>query len=159
MSEQRDQKSSEPESSSAVPHPEGSRLERFLSSNPLVLLIGVSVGVATVIAGVMTYLSTQKLETLEIQHKAEITELRDKGKEELFDVTQPLKAKIEDLNFRLSSIERRVPGAGPSYLDVSTVTIGPEALKTLSAKYISYDDDGFFVAVPGGSNWYIFGNK
>jgi hypothetical protein len=153
MSEQRDQKSSEPESSSAVPHEDGSRLERFLNSNPLVLLIGVGVGVATVIAGVMTYLTTQKLDALEIQHKAEITELSDKGREELFNVTQPLKTKIEDLNFRLSSIERRVPGAGPSYLDVSTVTIGPEALQSLSTKYTSYDDDGFLVAVPSGGNW------
>jgi len=134
-------------------HQDGFPLERLLTSNPFVLLVGVGVGVATVIAGVMTYLNTQKIETLEIQHKTEITELKDKGREELFEVTQPLKAKIEDLSFRLSSIERRVPGAGPSYLDVSTVAIGPEARRTLGAKYISYDNGGFFLAVPDGLNW------
>jgi hypothetical protein len=138
---------------SSARHPDPPSFEGFLRSNPLVLLVGVSVAVATVVAGVMAYLTTEKIESLNIQHKIEITDLRDKDRAELLDATQPLKAKIEDLNFRVSSIERRIPGAGPSYLDVSTITIGPETRKTLGARYLSYDNDGFFLAVPNGINW------
>lgn len=131
----------------------GSGLDNFLNSNPIVLLISAGVGVATVVAGAMSYLTSEKIQDLEIQHKTQMAELQEKNQADLLQATRPLQAKIEDLNFRMSSIERRLPGAGPSYLDVSTISIGPETLKALSTRYTSYDNDGFFVAVPNGSNW------
>jgi hypothetical protein len=130
-----------------------SRLEEFLRSNPIALLVGVGVGVGTVVAGVMAYLTSQKLEDLDIQHKTIISTLEAKNSREIYEATKSLDAKIADLTFKLTSIERRLPGTGPSYFDVSTVSIGPQTLKTLNSRYTSYDNDGFFVAVPPSANW------
>jgi hypothetical protein len=127
--------------------------QNFVSSNPLVLLVGASVSVATVVAGLMTYVSDQKVDTLEIKHQTEITELKDEAKSALVEATQPLKDKLADLNFRVSSIERRLPGSGPSYFDVSPVTIGSDARNSLDSRYTSFENDGFFVAVPKDDNW------
>jgi hypothetical protein len=130
-----------------------SRLEEFLRSNPITLLVGVGVSVGTVVAGVMAYLTSQKFEDLDIQHKTAISTLEARHSTEIYEATKSLDAKIADLTFKLTSIERRLPGSGPSYFDVSTVSIGPQSLKTLNSRYSSYDNDGFFVAVPPGANW------
>jgi hypothetical protein len=133
------------------PKPPG--IEKLLSSNPLILLAGVAVTVGTVVAGVVTYLGTEKLEALDIRHQTEISQVKDKAAIDIIEATRPLKEKLEDLNFRVSSIERRVPGSGPSYLDISTVTIGEEARNSLSPRYTAFNNDGFFVAVPNGDGW------
>ena len=65
----------------------------------------------------------------------------------------PLKQPIDDLKFRFSSIERRIPGAGPVYLDVSSISIAPETIKELSSKYRSFDGGDFYVAIPEMGKW------
>src|SRR4051794_25321278 len=107
----------------AQSHPRSSSFERLLSSNPLVLLVGAAVSVGTVTAGVMAYFTNERLTDLDIRHKTEIEQIKTKDKEDLLAVTTPLKEKIEDLNFRVTSIERRMPGAGPSYLDITSVNV------------------------------------
>jgi hypothetical protein len=69
------------------------------------------------------------------------------------EATSPLKQTIADLTFRISSIERRIPGAGPVYLDVSTISIGPETIKALSSKYRTFDGGDFYVAIPEMGKW------
>jgi len=126
--------------------------ERLLSSNPLVLLLGAAVSVGTVTAGVMAYLNNERLTDLDIQHKIEIQQIKSEDKEHLLAVTTPLNEKIEDLNFRVTSIERRVPGTSPSNFDITTVMKGSDARQVLGPpRYTSYDNDGFYVAVPPGT--------
>lgn len=84
------------------------------------------VGTGSIIIAVMTYISTSQLEVARAQHKAEVGNLSAKHEREIVDKTLPLERIIADLNFRLSSIERRLPGSGPAYLDVSSIIIGPE---------------------------------
>ena len=128
------------------------RLQRFISSNPLVSLVVGAVAVGGVVAGVMNYLANERITNLGIKHDADIAQIKTTDKAELLAVTIPLNQKIEDLNFRLASIERRVPGVGPLYLDITTVTKGADIWKTLSSgRYTSFDHDGFYVAVPPGS--------
>jgi hypothetical protein len=114
----------------------------FITSNPLLSLISAGVSIAAVVAGVMTYFANERVDDLLLKHKAE-----------LIEATQPLKDKIDDLDFRLSSIERRIPGSNVHYLDVSQVTVGPETIQGLSSRYTSFDDGEFFVNVPQSSNW------
>jgi len=108
--------------------------------------------VGMVVAGVISYFTSERIANLDIEHKAEIAQIETKDKAELLAATTPLNQKIDDLNFRLASIERRVPGAGPLYLDITTVTNkGSDIRQTLSSgRYTSYDNDGFYVAVPPG---------
>jgi hypothetical protein len=130
-------------------------VERLLSSNPLVLLVGAAVSVGTVTAGVMAYLTNERITALEIQHRTEIEQIKTKDTENLLAVTTPLKEKVEDLNFRVTSIERRMPGAGPTYLDITSINVpsGSDIRKSLGPpRYTSFDNDGFFVAIPKG-NW------
>jgi len=114
-------------------------LRGFLDDHPLPSLLGLGVSVATVIAGVMTYYTSQRLDAAETRHKAELIDLAAKYKTDLLEATGPLKGTIADLTFRISSIERRIPGAGPVYLDVSTISAGPETIKVLSSKYRTFD--------------------
>jgi uncharacterized protein YlxW (UPF0749 family) len=88
-------------------------LKSFLDDHPLPSLVGLGISVATVVAGVMTYYTSQRLDAAETRHKAELIDLGAKNKTDLFEATTPLKQTIADLTFRISSIERRIPGAGP----------------------------------------------
>lgn len=128
-------------------------LKDLLETNPLILLVSAAISASTIVAGVMTYVTNARLDGVEAQHKAELLELRNKDRAELLDTTQSLKAKIEDLTYRMSSIERRLPGAGPAFLDVSAVIIPPDARNSLNSRYKSFDNDGFFVAVPDEPAW------
>ena len=128
-------------------------LRGFLDDHPLPSLLGLGVSVATVIAGVMTYYTSQRLDAAETRHKAELIDLAAKYKTDLLEATGPLKGTIADLTFRISSIERRIPGAGPVYLDVSTISAGPETIKALSSKYRTFDGGDFYVAIPEMGNW------
>jgi hypothetical protein len=128
-------------------------LKGFLDDHPLPSLLGLCVSVATVVAGVMTYYTSQRLDAAETRHKAELIGLAAKNKADLLDATNPLKQTIADLTFRISSIERRVPGTGPVYLDVATVSVGPETIKALSSKYRSFDGGDFYIAPPEMGNW------
>jgi hypothetical protein len=130
---------------------ETSPLGRVLSSHPLVLLVGAAVFVVSPVAAVMFYLCNERIANLETKHNAEVSQIKTTDKAELLALTAPLNEKIADLTFRLDSIERRVPGSGPSYLDITTVTGGSDIRQTLSSgRYTSYDNDGFYVAVPPG---------
>jgi hypothetical protein len=128
-------------------------LKSFLDDHPLPSLVGLGISVATVVAGVMTYYTSQRLDAAETRHKAELIDLGAKNKTDLFEATTPLKQTIADLTFRISSIERRIPGAGPVYLDVSTISVGPETIKALSSKYRNFDGGEFYVAIPEMGNW------
>jgi hypothetical protein len=126
-------------------------VERALSSN-LVRLVVACVSVAGVVVLVMNYFTNERIINLEIKHEAEIKQVETTDKAELLAVTTPLNQRVEDLSFRLASIERRVPGAGPLYLDITTITKGSDIRQTLlSGRYTSYDNDGFYVAVPPGT--------
>jgi hypothetical protein len=128
-------------------------LKGFLDDHPLPSLLGLGVSVATVVAGVMTYYTCQRLDAAETRHKAEVIGLAAKNKADLLDATNPLKQTIADLTFRISSIERRLPGTGPAYLDVATISVGPETIKALSSKYRSFDGGDFYIAPPEMGNW------
>jgi hypothetical protein len=124
---------------SSVERAKTSWVEGALGSN-LVRLVVANFAVGGAVALVMTYFANERITNLGIKHEAE-----------LLEKTTPLNQKIEDLNDKLASIERRVPGAGPSYLDITTVTNGSDIRQTLSSgRYTSYDNDGFYVAVPPG---------
>jgi len=101
----------------------------------------------------MTYYTSQRLDAAETRHKAELIDLAAKYKTDLLEATGPLKGTIADLTFRISSIERRIPGAGPVYLDVSTISAGPETIKALSSKYRTFDGGDFYVAILEMGNW------
>ena len=104
----------------------------FLDNHPFSALVGFSASAATIVAGTMTYYTSQRLDAAETHHKAEMLELAAIDKTALLDATVPLKQTIADLTFRLSSIERRITGTGPAYFDVSSVSAGPETIKALS---------------------------
>jgi hypothetical protein len=128
------------------------RLQRVIRSNPLVNIVVGVISVVGVVAGVMTYFTSERIANIEIEHKSEIALIKTTDKAELLAATAPLNQRIEDLNFRLASIERRVPGAGPLYLDITTITKGSDIRQILfSGRYTSYDNDGFYVAVPPGT--------
>lgn len=131
-----------------------SGLKTFIDNHALPTLVGLSVSVATVVAGVMTYYTSQRLAGAEELHKAQLIELAAKQKAEILDATTPLKQTISDLTFKISSIERRLPGSGPSYLDVTSVSVGPESIKALGPKYKSFSGGDFYVAAPEIGNWY-----
>ena len=128
-------------------------LKGFLDDHPLSALIGFSVSAATIVAGVMTYYTSQRVDAAETRHKAELIDLAASNKTALLDATLPLKQTIADLTFRISSIERRITGAGPTYFDVSSISVGPESIKSLSKKYRAFADGGFYVAVPEMDSW------
>lgn len=136
-----------------VSQPSRRGLRGFLDDHPLPSLLGLCVSVATVIAGIMTYYSSQRSDAVETRHKAELIDLAAKNKTDLFEATSPLKQTIADLTFRISSIERRIPGTGPVYLDVSTISAGPETIKALSSKYKTFDGGDFYLAIPEMGNW------
>ena len=136
-----------------VSQPSRRGLRGFLDDHPLPSLLGLCVSVATVIAGIMTYYSSQRSDAVETCHKAELIDLAAKNKTDLFEATSPLKQTIADLTFRISSIERRIPGTGPVYLDVSTISAGPETIKALSSKYKTFDGGDFYLAIPEMGNW------
>jgi hypothetical protein len=135
------------------PSPSRVGLKTFLDDHPLSALVGFSVSAATIVAGVMTYYTSQRLDAAETRHKAELIELATTNKANLLDATTPLKQTIADLTFRLSSIERRIPGSGPTYFDVSSISVGPETIKALTPKYRSFDEGGFYVAIPEMGDW------
>ncbi len=128
-------------------------MKRFLDSHPFSALVAFSVSVATIIAGVMNYVTSQRLDAAETRHQAEMHELAAKDEKALLNETIPLKQIINELTLRFSSIERRIPGTGPTYFDVSSVMVGPETIKTLSAKYKPFSGGDFYVAVPEMGSW------
>jgi hypothetical protein len=125
----------------------------FLDSHPLSALVGFSVSAASIVAGVMLYYTSQRLAAEETRHKAEMHELATNDKAALLDATNPLKQTIADLTFRLSSIERRITGTGPTYFDVSSVSVGPETIKALGPKYKAFAGGDFYVASPEMGSW------
>jgi hypothetical protein len=125
----------------------------FLDNHPFSALVGFSVSAATIVAGIMTYYTTERLDAAEMRHKAELLQLAANDKTALWDATNPLKQTIADLTFRLSSIERRITGTGPTYFDVSSISAGPETIKALSAKYQAFSGGDFYVAIPEMGSW------
>jgi hypothetical protein len=118
-------------------------LKQFLDENPFAALVAVIVATGTLVAGVMAYFSSERLSSLDAKHKAE-----------LFDLSASSKQTVADLSSRLTSIERRLPGSGPVYLDVSKITIGPEAVKSLPAIYKPFMDKYLYIAIPEmGKPW------
>ncbi len=129
-------------------------LKRFIDENPFVALVAVIVATGTLVAGVTAYFSSERLSSLEAEHKAELLDLSTKHRTELSDISSSLKQTIADLSSRLTSIERRLPGSGPVYLDVSTITIGSEVVASLPATYKPFLDKYVYVAIPeGGEPW------
>jgi hypothetical protein len=59
-------------------------LKSFLDDHPLPVLLGLGVSVATVVAGIMTYYTSQRLDATETRHKAELIDLGAKNKTDLF---------------------------------------------------------------------------
>ena len=120
----------------------------FLDSHPFSALVAFSVSAATIVAGIMNYVTSQRLDAAETRHKAEMHELAAKDETTRSNETIPLKQIITDLTFRLSSIERRITGTGSTYFDV-----GPETIKTLNAKYKAFSGGDFYVVIPEMGSW------
>src|SRR5258707_752990 len=93
----------------------------FLDNHPFSALVGFSISAATIVVSVMTYFTSQRLDAAETRHKAEMLQMAADAKTARLDETIPLRQTIADLTFRLLSIERRIPGTGPTYFDVSSV--------------------------------------
>jgi Tfp pilus assembly protein PilO len=129
-------------------------VKQFLDENPLAALVAVIVATGTLVAGVTAYFSSELLSSRDAEHKAELLEQSAKHRAELSDVSSSFKQTVADLSSRLTSIERKLPGSGPVYLDVSKITIGPEAVQSLPATYKPFMDKTFYVAIPqGGEPW------
>jgi hypothetical protein len=101
---------------------------------------------------------------LESQHKAEIASADAKYHEELenakiqahdqlVQATLPLQKTVEDLTFKVASIERTVTGSGPKYLDVTTLPVGPETIGRLGSKFRRFGDGEFYEAAPDSTYW------
>lgn len=130
-----------------------SPLKTFLETHPVVFFTTTILTTASVVAGVMLYLSNSRADLIGEEHKLEIANLIAKNDRDMNEKTNPLTKTIADLNFRLSSIERRLPGAVPAYLDVASMTIGPESVKALERQYTPFGGQDFFVAVPPMTDW------
>ncbi len=129
-------------------------LKTFLEIHPVVLLASVVFTAASVVAGAMTYINNSRIDLIGEQHKIEVANLTSKNERDLNDKVNSFSKIIADLNFRISSIERRLPGAGPAYVDVTSMAIGPESIKALGRQYTAFGGQDFFVAVPPMADWY-----
>ena len=128
-------------------------LKTFLETHPAISLISTGFVIATSIVGVMTYVDNSRIDLIEGQHKIEIANLNTKNEKILNEKIISFEKTIADLNFRISSIERRLPGSGPAYVDVASMMIGPEAVKALERQYKAFGGQDFFVAVPPMTDW------
>lgn len=130
-----------------------SPFKTFLETHPAVSLVGTGFLIASAVAGVMTYLSNLQVSLIESQHKIEIANLSVKSEKNLNEKVSSFEKIIADLNFRISSIERHLPGSGPAYVDVASMMIGPGAVKALERQYKVFGGQDFFVAVPPMTDW------
>ena len=72
---------------------------------------------------------------------------------ELENVRKELQAKIDDRDFRLSSIERHI--GDKSFWDLSTLMVTPLQMKTLDRKYIHQKEINCFLSVPASASWHF----
>jgi hypothetical protein len=72
---------------------------------------------------------------------------------ELGNVRKELQAKIDDRDFRLSSIERHI--GDKSFWDLSTLMVTPLQMKTLDPKYIYQKEINCFLSVPASASWHF----
>ena len=130
-----------------------SRLKDFLESSPIRLIATVVISTASVVAGGVIFVDNQKIELINRQHESQIAASDTMHEQELAEATDSLKKIIDDLNFRVSSIERRLPNVGPSYLDITTIMITQESEKFLDSRYTEFGNDDFYLAVPNSDDW------
>jgi hypothetical protein len=142
-----------------------SKLKTYLEDNPLAVLLALALSAGGTVAGVMNYYTSQRMDAAEAehkvemasseaQHKAAMSSLEARSRKELQDATTPLQDKITDLTNRLVSIERRVPGSDPDYLDVTKLTIVSGRVKDLGEKYRPFAGSRFYVDVPDLASWH-----
>jgi len=128
-------------------------IKQVIDRNPIIALAGACVAVGSVIAGIMVYFADQKISAMEEREKAQILQLSAKHTAELSDLSSSLKEKIADLSFKLTSIQRSIPGTEPAYVDISKTVIGAEAVKALPSPYKVFWNGEFYLNAPQLGNW------
>jgi len=130
-------------------------IKQVLDRNPVVTLVVTCASVGSVIATVMAYFANERISAMEEREKAQIAELSAKNTAELTSVSNSLKATIADLSFRLTSIQRTIPGTEPTYVDISKIIIGNDAVKSLAPQYKSVWSGEFYLNQPQIEGWSV----
>jgi hypothetical protein len=119
-----------------------SRLKDFIENHPLSVLTGLALSVGGVVAGVMNYYTDQRLSIADAQHEVKISLLEMQDQK-----------KIADLTSRVASIELRIPGTMPEYLDVTKILIEPERVRGLDSSFKSFAEGRIYVSIPNEDGW------
>jgi prefoldin subunit 5 len=127
----------------------------IINNHPISLLAAVIISSVSATVGVVTFYNTQQNSSIEERHKAEMAALATKNLDGLATSSRKYQQEISDLSSRITSIERRIPGSGPTYMDVSSISIGPEAQKALGKEYKEFDNGNFLVNAPASDDWYF----
>lgn len=103
-------------------------LKSFIDQHPISVITIVIIGTAAVVGGFIT--------TVERKEKAKLTN------------------QIQELEFKLSSIERKI-GDGKVYFDIRKLLIKQQDARRLPGKYRSYERGTIYVNVPNDDSWGI----
>ncbi len=108
--------------------------KNLVENHPIVVLAGVAVAAGSIVAEAVSYLSGAKYE---IERRT---------------VAFHNQRRIDDLEMRLVSVERKVGGT-ETFFDITKILRPAAAIRALPEKYLSFADEKFFVAVPITEPW------
>jgi hypothetical protein len=122
----------------------------LIEKHPITVLATIAVSVGGVVAGIVTYFSSQHVALVEKKHEIAIEQIEFRHSQAIKDAASQHSQALEDLEGRLRGIERRL--GGQKFLDIEKLLRDGGSRSPKDAQ-LKYHPDGRYYAATDSKRW------